>query len=604
MVDYWGASANYYSNGPEGFGSWYTQPDRDAEVTFTPAVSLDKNGNPVDSGTSIDAFHQQLQNSQPAHLQALADQWQNMYYLLYAIRTQIFDESTTLAEEKWKSGAARDAFLKAGPGAALAYLDPWMDAALANQSALSAIVNIVLEYQAKIEPLWAEYKQAVQDAQNVSGWHQFDAWWVSYDVFGGSDQHDLDANLATDRANATKDVQTKYNIKAQAMAWSMAQEMFDSYSLFSGGHGPVYEAPDAVVDSPNGPRFPGGIPGGVGGTPQLPGVPVPPPMPALPTPPPGLTPPLGTPTPPTLPTVPAAPAAPTVPVAGTGLSVPGIGVGLAGLGLAGVGLPPAEPTAVPGGLTNPFQAPKLPGSSGLISRSAGDLEADARLSASSLPASALSKGLRNLTRRPQGEPETPAGSRRSGRRNADNAVAARDPGQEDLFGGNGARVTPPVLNNRRRGRSTTSTPPGVLSDELSTDLPGRSDAVRSVLGRLSRTGGAEAGEVDTTMPALRAPGPATGGGTVSGLEEVPRGLRAAPVQRGQSTIGRAPQTTPDNHRSDARRMTSQRPGELPDSAVIADEQAFIVETPGGSVLAARTDDAGPVPDAKAQVRGN
>ncbi len=258
-MDYWGAKAVWYSSGPDGFGQWYTPPDQSAGgAEFSAPPSKDGT-----TGSTIDQIRASLHNSQPAHLSALADQWQNLYNMLDAIRTQLLTESTILHDEKWKSGKARDAFMTTGPGQALAYLDAWMDSAISNQAALQVIASIVLDYQGQMEPLWQEYQKAVKDAQNVSFGDKAYAWFWDYNLIGGSDQPDYDKQTDADKIRQISDVKNKYNIKAQALAYKMAQEMFGTYSTFSAGHGPLYEAPDAVVDPPGVPLVPhlgGGVP--------------------------------------------------------------------------------------------------------------------------------------------------------------------------------------------------------------------------------------------------------------------------------------------------------------------------------------------------------
>jgi hypothetical protein len=172
-----------------------------------------------------------------------------------------------------------------------------------------------------------------------------------------------------------------------------------------------------------------------------------------------------------------------------------------------------------------------------------------------------------------------------------------------------------VLNNKRRGRLGSSTPRTSLGDELSTGLPTRGDAVPSVLGRATRTRtrpplpgqpgiGADPAIEGATSPVLRAPAAPPTGSAVSGLEEVPSALRAAPpVQRG---TGHAPQAAPREltHRGTRRTMNVSRPDDLPEpTSLVTDEEAFSVETPGGGVLTGRQEGGGYAPEPQAQVRG-
>src|SRR5205823_12054933 len=122
---------------------------------------------------------------------------------------------------------------------------------------------------------WKEYRQAVDDAQNRNAWQKFSDFMVHYNVFGGSDQKDLDAQETQERLKATQDAHDQYNQKARAKAWDMSQQVFNVFSTFSGGHGPVFMPPNAVMDPPGHPNFNqpgGGTPGAPGGAPGAPSI--------------------------------------------------------------------------------------------------------------------------------------------------------------------------------------------------------------------------------------------------------------------------------------------------------------------------------------------
>jgi hypothetical protein len=627
MVDYWGAQAVWYSSGPDGFGQWYRPPSQDTGASFTMPPSTDGTSTP-----SIDEIRAQLHNAQPAHISALADQWQNLYNLLFEIRQEVFLESDTLYEEKWKSGAARDAFMRAGPGQALAYLDAWMDSALSNQQALSLIASIILDYQSQMNTLWKEYQHAVTAARNLSGGTKAWDWFTQYNLVGGGDQPDYDRKTGADKIKQVSEVQNKYTVKAQTLAYAMAGEMVQTYSTFSAGHGPLYEAPDAVMDDPMMPHFPGGLPGGPGGLPGGPGgLPAPGAMPPIPspTPPPAPTPPplptpLPAPTPPPEPVPPPMPLAPpqpvpdpaapvlAPPVIDPGLLTPPVGLVISAPGLGSLNRSPM-PSAVDDAVPDPANAPKLPGGSGLgnglIARSAS------RLAGESAPPSGMtSRSLRNLTSRPGDGPETPPAGRRAGTRATEPGAAQRAPGQEDLFGGKGAPVSPPVLKNQRRTRSRASTSPAAVSDEFSASMPGRADAVPPVLARSapperqsSRRGapspGIQAPGADSLTPVLRAPTAAATGPAVSGLEEVPAALRATPTSAAARAASPSPRELVNRRAVGKVAAGSPEPtGET--TALPTAEEMFSVETPGGGVLAGHQDESGYTAEAKAQLRAS
>ncbi|HKD99242.1 MAG TPA: hypothetical protein VKB69_16810 [Micromonosporaceae bacterium] len=596
-MDYWGAEAVRYSAGPRGEGQWYTSPDPNAGAgDFTPPPSSDGN-----SGPTIDQIHAQLHNSQPAHLSALADQWQNLYNLLDAIRKQLLDETTELADDKWKSGNARDAFLKTGPGDTLAYLDAWMDSALSNQTALRAIVSIILEYQAKMDPIWRDYQQAVKDAQNLSFGTKLNDWFWHYNLIGGGDQPDYDRATAQDKIEQINKVKLEYNVKAQKLAWAMADDMFPAFSAFSAGHGPVYRAPDAVFDPPdldlphvpNVGMVPVGAPPPPPSLPPPPAMPVPPPTPT-PTGPPVVPTPIVTAPPPPVPSPPTVPAPPVV----TPIVVPPV---VDPVTVAGLGAPRNLPSPATEPATGAFQAPRTPNAGGLISRSATGMPEG------SVPPAAAPRGMRGIGRGTPAGGVPPTTGRRAGGVPGGGAPAPDgEPGTEDLFGRSGASV-PPVLGNSRRGRSRSAVPPVVTGDEISTGLPGRAGASPPVLARAQRedtkrrTGAVgdgtpvNAGETDLLPPTLRAPSAPAG---VPDAEEAPSTLRA-PV--------RATGTSPRElvNRWSGRKMRTPATEEQPEAAAPpTTEEMFSVETPGGGVLGAGQEPEGYVAQARAQVRAD
>ncbi|MFE7874836.1 WXG100 family type VII secretion target, partial [Micromonospora humida] len=269
MADYWGAQATYAHGGPRGEGTRYVMPPENPDLKFTPAPG-------GAGGATIEAVRQQVLGQHPEDISALADQWQNAYNLLQSIHQQLLSASQTLHDEHWKSPQARDAFLKAGPGKTLAYLDEWMDAAQHNVTALRAMVGIARDSRAEMERLWTEYREAIDDAKNSDGWTQFSEGFKQGFTLG---LYDGEKGIQAAEAEAVQEKQEEYNRRAQELARRTADDYFDTLSKVSGGHGPPFFPMDAVlnpvghppwrgpVGTPPPVRPPGARPPGVGATP-------------------------------------------------------------------------------------------------------------------------------------------------------------------------------------------------------------------------------------------------------------------------------------------------------------------------------------------------
>ncbi|MFJ6198360.1 hypothetical protein [Micromonospora sp. NPDC092111] len=255
MADYWGARATYSSGGPRGEGTRYVMPPENPNLKFTPA--------PTDEGgASIETVRQQVLAQHPEDISALADQWQNAYNLLQSIHQQLRTASQTLHDETWKSPQARDAFLQAGPGKTLAYLDEWMDATLNNVAALRAMVGIARDSRSEMETLWTEYQNAIDDAKNADGWTQFSEGFKQGFTLG---LYDGEKGIQASEAEAVQEKQKEYNRRAQELAHRTAGEYFDTLNKVSGGHGPPFFPMDAVLNPVGHPpwRGPVGAPPGV-----------------------------------------------------------------------------------------------------------------------------------------------------------------------------------------------------------------------------------------------------------------------------------------------------------------------------------------------------
>ncbi|MBO4162447.1 WXG100 family type VII secretion target [Micromonospora antibiotica] len=500
MADYWGAQATYAHGGPRGEGTRYVMPPENPDLKFTPAPG-------GEGGATIEAVRQQVLGQHPEDISALADQWQNAYNLLQSIHQQLLSASRTLHDEHWKSPQARDAFLKAGPGKTLAYLDEWMDAAQHNVTALRAMVGIARDSRAEMERLWTEYREALDDAKNSDGWTQFSEGFKQGFTLG---LYDGEKGIQAAEAEAVQEKQQEFNRRAQELARRTADDYVGTLSKVSGGHGPPFFPMDAVLNPVGHPpwRGPVGVPPPVGppgvrppgGTnqPPTPVRAVPRPTPTDPDqlarqvldtlrPPPETGAPVPTPgtdgragpavTPPPVVAPPLVAPPPGLPTGSPGLSGVNANANAAGVGRAGLARPPGLDglTGERGGLrsgvlrggagapgvTEPPQASlRSPGANATPPPTGGRAAPPGGLRRPGAPSAATPPpGVRGAggpsttgaphspgTRRPgteQGEDEARHGSVRPGA------------GDADLFGRPAGETTAPVLHSRRpEGRRT------------------------------------------------------------------------------------------------------------------------------------------------------
>ncbi len=556
---------------------------------------------------TIEKIYQRIMAQDAGQVQALSDQWSKFAMALQNLSDSIINVSQSLQNgsdggKGWHSPAA-DEFLKRGPGATAKSITDWQQTAIALSVGLYYLVGTIYEYQAKMDTLWQQYKAAMVKASDKFGGDD------DYSQYYGENKKDNpDDYVAYLRAQAEGQ---GWHRKARDLQWEMAQAydqvavnniIVDTPHTFQGPTNAVIADPKFMMPVPNLGNTPSApnLPNGPGNTPKLnmnveppptPNVPVPPtpslPPPALPNTPENM--PVGVPegTPPALPNVnvdnlPGGTPDPSLVVdpallANPLLNNPALLTNAPGTapGLPNTGAPNA------GGLNNPG-----------LSRGMGGMPPP------STPR--LSKGaLRRPTmsgQEPGGRaPQTPGTLRnKSGDRPDLNRPLA--PGDEEEFGRPGQGATPPVL----RGRSAGTRPP--TFDERQAGInrtpgatPARPGSGPPVLNR-KRQGGAgqlagpPTGPVDddvlqptqpgTSAPILRGFRPTSGP-----VEDVPpaRAVRGTsrPANAGEQQIA---------SRRKARDQERERERERIDreferiQRLMAEEEAWVVETPGGAVL--------------------
>jgi hypothetical protein len=257
MTDYWGARAYPASGGPNGEGTRYVMPQPFTDRFTSP----EGEGN----GMTIEEIRMRIVNEHPEDIAALADQWQNAYTLMSHVKQHLFDQSTVLYNEHWRHAEARDAFMKAGPGQTLAYLDEWMGAAQNNVTVLRGLVHIATKARTDIEDLMRRYEAELKDAKNLNFGEEVDAFFSWTPTWKEGEQGEVKENI--------DETTQRFTREAQTLAYNVGNQYFDYLGTVSRGHGTPFMPMDAVLN------FIGDKPPGLSGRPGMPGGP-----PALATP--------------------------------------------------------------------------------------------------------------------------------------------------------------------------------------------------------------------------------------------------------------------------------------------------------------------------------
>ena len=244
MADHFGATAdrNYGYTPQTGQQQYSEYPSSTTPFTGPPGP-----GNPA----SVEQIAQRIRNMHPEQITALADQWQNTWSFMLDVRDFVLNQSIVLRDESWQSPAARDAFLKMGPGETLTYLDEWMDAAQRNVVALRHLADVSTEARTQMELLLRDYEQQLKGAQNIGFGENLGAVFTELDTWD-------DAALAK-REGDISEVERRIREEAQGLAQHYGNQYFDYLGMLSNGAGPPVQPLDAVLSRP------GAVPG-TGGT--------------------------------------------------------------------------------------------------------------------------------------------------------------------------------------------------------------------------------------------------------------------------------------------------------------------------------------------------
>jgi hypothetical protein len=450
--DTWGALA-------EGLPAWFNTDD------------FEYPGNVMESGYGISELKPWVMNQQPAHISALADQFVNAQTLLATLASTIRTHSETLYNETWTHSAARDEFMRRGPGSVLAYLQGWHDDLGENVRQLRLLVEPIQTSQTRMEALYQEYKDMVamaKDESNIGFWE--------YNGVVNPNWHDYinplsifndDAEVQNFLIERVRRVKEDYDRRARELVRDLNGAYEDAFFWMRYGVGATYAPPNVVMVPPGQdlPHLPSMAPPAMPGIlPSAPPAVAPPALPVLPQPAPALAVPPGPPAvaPPALPNAPVPPVPTTVP------GGPPAAPALPGQAGGPVALPPPAPgfggTKLPGpapGLGGSFAPGALPGTAGLPGGAPG-------LGNGMVPPPGLGRGLAKGVLRNPGAPPVPGGTPgggvlpppgagRLGTRRATPGSTLRSPaamytqtGTPGVPGGPGSGMLPPPAPGSRR----------------------------------------------------------------------------------------------------------------------------------------------------------
>ncbi|GIE30089.1 hypothetical protein Ait01nite_031340 [Actinoplanes italicus] len=262
MADHYGASAN------PNYG--YSQYSGQTHYGSYPPSTLPYTAPPGPGNqTTIEQISHRISNMHPEEMAALADQWQNAWAFLADVRGFLIRQSDVLRDESWQSPAARDAFLRRGPGETLTYLDVWMDAAQQNVTALRHLVNVSNEARYAMARLEVNYARELKDSANLDFAEHLGVWL--------SEGQGWDAAAEEHISEQQTQIRQRYQLEAQRLAQHYGDQFFDYIAVLSNGVGPPVQPLNAVLNQP--PALPPGTggPGGIGGPGQFA-----PPIPVLP----------------------------------------------------------------------------------------------------------------------------------------------------------------------------------------------------------------------------------------------------------------------------------------------------------------------------------
>jgi hypothetical protein len=203
----------------------------------------------------IEQIYKRIMSQDPVVLHQLADQWFELNQVLDDLRTRVLKAATNLKEGGdgaggnggW-AGAGADAFLARGPGATLKSIDDWEQASFQNWMGTLALGGVISQRRGEMAALWSQYKEAMVTQSNM---------WLdngmNYDMDGerysSADAIPKGSYAAEEYVTWMRQAQLAWHHKAQKIQYDMAQDYWNTMSEdYAGGRATVYEGPtDSVM---------------------------------------------------------------------------------------------------------------------------------------------------------------------------------------------------------------------------------------------------------------------------------------------------------------------------------------------------------------------
>ncbi|BCB82498.1 hypothetical protein GCM10022251_69830 [Phytohabitans flavus] len=204
----------------------------------------------------IEQIYKRIMSQDSVVLYQLADQWFELNQVLDDLRTRVLKAATNLKEGGdgaggnggW-AGAGADAFLARGPGATLKSIDDWEQASYQNWMGTLALVSVINQRRGEMVQLWREYKEAMVSQSQMWLDDPRNYNYSSNKPYSSPDDIPPKSYEAEQYITWMRDAQLAWHHKAQKIQWDMAQDYWSTMSQdYAGGRTTVYEGPtDAVM---------------------------------------------------------------------------------------------------------------------------------------------------------------------------------------------------------------------------------------------------------------------------------------------------------------------------------------------------------------------
>ncbi|GAB3517365.1 hypothetical protein [Phytohabitans suffuscus] len=204
----------------------------------------------------IEQIYKRIMSQDSVVLYQLADQWFELNQVLDDLRTRVLKAATNLKEGGdgaggnggW-TGAGADAFLARGPGATLKSIDDWEQASFKNWMGTLALVGVINQRRGEMAELWRQYKEAMVSHSQMWLDNPQNYVYGENRPFSSADAIPKGSYEAESYITWMRQGQLGWHHQAQQIQWEMAQDYWSTMSQdYAGGRATVYEGPrDAVM---------------------------------------------------------------------------------------------------------------------------------------------------------------------------------------------------------------------------------------------------------------------------------------------------------------------------------------------------------------------